>query len=36
MTPLALIGWAFIVGLALAVFLLPVYLLDAFFKSCEK
>jgi hypothetical protein len=36
MTPLAVVGWAFIAGVALAAFLLPVYLLDAFFKSREK
>lgn len=36
MTALAVIGWAFIAGVAIAVFLLPIYLLDAFFKAHEK
>lgn len=36
MTALALIGWAFVAGLALVAFLLPIYLLDAFFKARER
>ena len=36
MTALALIGWAFIGGVALVAFLLPLYLLDAVFKAREK
>lgn len=36
MTALALIGWAFIAGLALVAFLLPICLLNAVFKAREK
>lgn len=36
MTAAAIVGWAFIAGVALAAFLLPIYLLDALFKSREK
>jgi len=36
MDALALIGWAFTAGVALAVFLLPCYILGAVFKDREK
>lgn len=36
MTALAVIGWAFIAGLAIAAFLLPIYLLDSCFKGRAK
>jgi hypothetical protein len=36
MSALSLIGWAFIAGLCVVAFLLPIYILDALFKAREK